>query len=114
MKFLNQSGDFILLDISEWVKLNHSDASSYRIYSGENAIYDGSTIDKYYLKMNDVTSIIKTTQAYGNCLYIETVQGYTHEFIGALTHVGYLQAVLKYFISKHTPTKNTTLASSQF
>ena len=114
MKFLNLSGDYIILDISEWVKINHSDASAYKIYSGANPLYDGSSIDKYYLKLEDVTSIITTTQAYGNCLYIETIQGYTHEFIGGITHVGYLHAVLKSFISKGTTKKSTTLASSQF
>jgi len=91
MKFIVKQGELLQLNIAAWFTSNKCAANCYQVYhissSSSAAIYDATMIQQYYIR-----DIISACVTWGNNFYIETAQGYVHEFTGTVTTIGLLHA----------------------
>ena len=95
MKYLGRKGNFIQINIDEWVKINMQNPENYKLYYGDNTVYlDGNSLSQFYLKFSDIGCVYITNPGFGYKLYIETQNGNIHEFIGSNTTIAYLNLEL--------------------
>jgi hypothetical protein len=94
MKYLARTGDFIQINISEWVYINMNNPENYKIYYNDTVYADGSSLTHYYIKLSDIACIYKTGPPHGYKVYIETTYGLTHEFSGSITTTSLLHLEL--------------------
>ena len=92
MKFILNQGEHLQLQINNWLKSNKYSPDCYHINFGETTLFDASMIKQYYIRRADIINACSTTQNLGNRFYIETIQGYVHEFTGTVTTIGLLNA----------------------
>jgi hypothetical protein len=90
MKYFQRIGDFLQINLDEWFAINMQKPESYKITYGNISSVDGAWMDKYCLRISDISCIYKTNPTLGFKLYIETNNEIRHEFVGSITTIGYL------------------------